>query len=103
MRDDEVFSTFPPGLRWFVGLRIEEGRVGIMVREGTDKSDPLDLDMRGSSAIYVFGDKITEEELKPVVRRMFMQTGPPITEVYAGRIENMLTPMYVWVPEDEDE
>lgn len=86
------FPEFPPGPRWFVGIRVEQGRVGILVREGASDSDINDLDLPFCHAVYVFVDKITETDLMPVVQAMFQQTGPRLSEAFEGRIANMYSP-----------
>lgn len=90
---EDSMPTFPPGPRWYAALRVEGGRIGILVVEGHTDTDPNDLDFMGASAVYVFADPITEVDLAPVVQGMFEQTGPTILEAYADRIEALLMPV----------
>ena len=84
------FPSFPPGPRWFVGLRVEAGRVGIAIREGQHDTNPAVLeDLDGSHAVYVFATPIAESDLVPVVQAMFDRTGPTMVEVFQDRIETM--------------
>lgn len=94
------FPSFPPGPRWFVGLRIEPHRVGIVIEPGQHDTNPAVLDrLEGSQAVYVFADAVTDDELLPVVQAMFERTGPTMVEVFQDRIETVYMGVPVQAPE----
>lgn len=85
-----LVRDFPPGPRWFLGVIVEPGRVGICVVEGTDESDPAELGLGIPTAIYVFGEPITETEVLPVVQGMFSGTGPRLTDAFGDRLAGII-------------
>lgn len=82
-------TSFPPGPRWFMGILVRPGHVSIRVVEGTNTSRPETLDLGTPDAVYVFGVKVTEEELLPLIRMMFEETGPSLIESCADKIEGI--------------
>lgn len=100
------FPDFPPGPRWFLGLRILPrsplGKpLGIRLVEGTDETDISEIAKGGPSVIYVFGTKVTIEEVAPAIHAMFTNTGPTVRTVFHDKLAGVYLPVALPIIEGE--